>query len=134
MVLTLDEKRYGRLLAKTLPAIIGTEEENEHTLGQIEVLMDKGEKRSPEESRLLDLLVRLVSDFEATNYDLGETTPEKALAYLIEQRGLKQADLLPVLGCSKGALSDMLSGRRGITTAAARKLADFFRVSVDLFV
>jgi hypothetical protein len=43
MVLTPDEKRYGRLLAKALPAVIRSEEENEKTLLQIEGLMDKGD-------------------------------------------------------------------------------------------
>ncbi len=134
LVLTVDEKRYGRLLAKALPAVIRTEQENERTLRQIEALMDKGDDRTPEEDRLLELLARLAADFEAANYDLGESKPNEVLAYLMEQRGMKQVDLLPVLGCSKGAVSDMLSGRREITRANARKLAEFFRLPVELFI
>jgi antitoxin component HigA of HigAB toxin-antitoxin module len=47
---------------------------------------------------------------------------------------MKQVELLPVLGCSKGALSDMLAGRREIARGTARKLADFFKLPVDLFI
>jgi antitoxin component HigA of HigAB toxin-antitoxin module len=47
---------------------------------------------------------------------------------------MKQIDLLPVLGCSKGALSDMLAGRREIARGTARKLAEFFQLPVDLFI
>jgi HTH-type transcriptional regulator/antitoxin HigA len=134
MVLTLDEKRYGRLLAKALPAVIRSEEENEKTLLQIEALMDKGDGRSPEEDRLLELLAKLVADFEAANYDFGTSSPNEVLAFLLEKRGMKQIDLLPVLGCSKGALSDMLAGRREIARGTARKLAEFFQLPVDLFI
>jgi HTH-type transcriptional regulator/antitoxin HigA len=135
MVLTVDEKRYGRLLAKALPAVIRSEEENEKTLLKIEALMDKGNSRSPEEDRLLELLTRLAADFEAANYDFGAAArPNEVLAFLLEKRGMKQVDLLPVLNCSKGALSDMLDGRREIARGTARKLAEFFRLPVDLFI
>ena len=134
MVLTVDEKRYGRLLAKALPAVIRTEEENERALLQIEALMDKGDGRSPEEDRLLELLARLAADFEAANYDFGRSKPNEILAFLLEKRGLRQVDLLPMLGCSKGALSDMLTGRREISRGNAKKLAEFFRLPADLFI
>ena len=48
-------------------------------------------------------------------------------------RGLKQADLLPVFK-SSGYASDVISGRRAISKACARKLAAFFGVSVELFI
>lgn len=134
MVLTIDERRYGRLLAKALPAVIRTEEENEKNLCQIEALMDRGDNRTPEEDRLLELLARLSADFEAEHYDPGESKPNEVLGYLLEKRGMKQIDLLPVLGCSKGTVSDILSGRREISRGNARKLAEFFRLPVDLFV
>jgi hypothetical protein len=67
-VAIIDERRYGRLLAKAVPAVIQTEAENERMLGKIEALMDKGEKRSPEEDRLLELMAKLVEDFEARAY------------------------------------------------------------------
>jgi antitoxin component HigA of HigAB toxin-antitoxin module len=134
MVLTIDEKLYGRLLAKALPAVIRNEEENEKTLLRIEALMDKGYNRNPEEDRLLELLARLAADFEAANYDFGASKPNEVLSFLLDKRGLKQVDLLPVLGCSKGGLSDMLSGRREIARGTAKKLAEFFRLPVDLFI
>jgi len=95
--------------------------------------MDKGEKRSPEEDRLLELLAKLVEDFEAKAYPLGKSTPGDVLAYLMEKRGLKQADLAPVLGCSKSFMSDMVSGRR-IGIGNAKKLAVFFGMPVELFI
>ena len=134
MVLTIDQKRYGKLLAKTLPAVIRTEQENERNLQHIEQLMDKGERRASEEDRLLELLAKLSEDFESTHYDFGDSEPRAVLAMLLEKRDMKQSELLPVLGCSKGALSDMLAGRREISRVSARKLAEYFRLPADLFI
>ena len=134
-VTVIDERRYGRLLAKAAPAVIRTEAENELMLEKVEALMERGEKRSPEEERLLELMARLVEDFEARAYPLrGQSTPGEMLAYMLEKRGLKQVDLLPVLGCSKSFVSEMVSGRRGIGIGNAKKLAAFFEMPVELFI
>jgi len=130
----IDERRYGRLLARALPAVIETDAENERMLDKVEALMDKGEKRSAEEDKLLVLMARLVEDFEARNCPIHEPTPGRLLAYMIEQRGLKQVDLLPVLDCSKSFMSEMVSGRREISKANAKKLAAFFGKPVELFI
>jgi HTH-type transcriptional regulator/antitoxin HigA len=55
------------------------------------------------------------------------------LQYLMEQRGLKQADLVPVIG-SRAQVSDIVNGKRGISKAQAKKLAAFFHTSVELFI
>ena len=67
----LDTKRYGQLLAKTVPAVIKSEQENARTLSIIEDLMAKGEKAlTPEEDALLELLLDLVHTFETKHYPL----------------------------------------------------------------
>ena len=45
----INETRYRRLLSRTMPVVIETEEENERMLAIVEKLMDKGENLSPEE-------------------------------------------------------------------------------------
>jgi HTH-type transcriptional regulator/antitoxin HigA len=55
------------------------------------------------------------------------------LRYLMEQRGLRQADLVPVLG-SRSQVSDAVTGRRAISKAQAKKLAAYFHTSPDLFI
>ena len=61
----IDERRYGRLLAKATPRVIETDEAHQRALSQIEELLEKGEaKRTPEEDALLALLGGLVHDYE----------------------------------------------------------------------
>ena len=130
----LDLKRYGRLLARALPKVIKTEEENERTLAVIESLMEKGERNmTPEEDVLLELLTNLVHDFEEKAYPIPKSDPHEMVAFLLEQRGLAPKDLWPVVG-SKSRVSEILAGKRPITKEQAKKLAEFFHVGVELFI
>jgi HTH-type transcriptional regulator/antitoxin HigA len=51
----------------------------------------------------------------------------------MEQRGLKQADLVPIFR-SRGYVSDVMNRKRAISKAHARQLAGFFQVSPSLFI
>jgi len=51
----------------------------------------------------------------------------------MEERWLKHKDIWPVLG-NKGAATEILSGRRSISKAQAKRPAEFLRVPVDLFL
>jgi len=132
-VRSIDPTRYKRLLSRTMPVIIETEEENERMLKVIEKLMDKGEDLSPEEEKLLKLLTRLVEDFEERYYRPRNATPLEVLQHLMESRDVKQTHLWEVFG-SKGVASEVLNGKRGISKSQARALADYFHVSADLFI
>ena len=132
-VRTIDPVRYRRLLSRTMPVIIETEEENERMLTILEKLMKKGENLSAEEEKLLKLLVRLVEDFEQRFYHPREAEPLEVLHHLMEARGIKQSQLWEVFG-SKGVASEVLNGKRGISKTHARALANYFHVPADLFV
>lgn len=129
----IDPARYRRLLSRTMPVVIETEEENARMLIAVEKLMKKGENLSAEEEKLLKLLVRLVEDFEQRYYRPDEAEPLEVLHHLMEARGIKQSQLWEVFG-SKGIASEVLSGKRGISKTHARALANYFHVPADLFV
>lgn len=132
-VAEINPQKYGGLLAKALPIRIKTEEENDRMLGEAQKLMDKGEQRSPEEDALLDLIVHLIQEFEKSFYHLGEATPHEVLRELMAARGVKQSDLWKLFG-SKGVASEVVNGKRGISKAQAKALAEFFHVSPELFI
>jgi HTH-type transcriptional regulator/antitoxin HigA len=129
----IDEKKYARVLAKLLPRVIATAEEHERMLAEVEKLMDKGERRTAEEDAVLDLMVRLITAYEEERYPIAGFSPREMLLYLMEQRGLRQADLLPIFK-SRGYASDVVNGKRAISKTHARRLAEYFQVSADLFV
>jgi HTH-type transcriptional regulator / antitoxin HigA len=131
--LVIDEKKYARVLARVLPRVITTDEENERMLAEVERLMDKGNRRTAEEDAALDLMVRLIKDYEQEHYPLPDPSPHEMLVYLMEQRGLKQADLLPIFK-SRGYISDVIHAKRAISKAHARQLAEFFKVPAGVFI
>jgi HTH-type transcriptional regulator/antitoxin HigA len=129
----INPQRYGRLLAKVLPVRIETEAENGRMLAEAEKLIEKGDRRTPEEDALLNLLVHLIHQFERDFYHPGGATPHEILKELMAARGLKQSDLLHIFK-SKGVASEVINGKRGISKAQAKALANFFHVSAELFI
>lgn len=128
-----DARLYKRLLANAMPVPVESEEDNERMLAVVERLVGKGEGMSAEEEALLRLLTTLIEDFEEKHYRPEEATPLEVLRHLMEARGLRQSDLWELFG-SKGVASEVLNGKRGISKAQARRLAEYFHVSADLFI
>jgi HTH-type transcriptional regulator / antitoxin HigA len=133
---TLTENTYGKLLSKVRPRVIKTEEENERAIAELEALdirAAQGRPLTPEEAELGELLTALIVQFEAAHYPLGHAAPIDSLRNLMEVRQLRQRDLITVFGASS-VVSDVLKGKRSISKTHARKLAEFFKVPVSLFI
>ena len=62
-----------------------------------------------------------------------ELDPVGALRFVMEDRGLKPADLASVLG-SRAKAYEILSGKRSISKEQAKRLGQFFRVSPAVFI
>lgn len=130
----IENKTYADLVVKVLPTAIQSDEEYEIMLANINELMSKGEMRlSPEEERLLETLAILVESYEDEHYPMPELSPNDFLKCLMEEREVRQSDLLSVFG-SSGVASEVVNGKRSISKAQAKKLAEFFKVSVELFI
>lgn len=95
--------------------------------------LDQREDLTPEEEALAEILTLLIQDYEEKRYPLPRVSPTESLRALMEERGLKHKDVWPVLG-NKGTATEVLAGRRSISKAQARRLAEFLRVPVELFV
>jgi HTH-type transcriptional regulator/antitoxin HigA len=129
----LNERQYRKLLDVTLPVAIRTEEEHHRLLGAAAALMDKPEdEMSEEQGRLLELLSILIDEYESRAQPLPKAQPHMMLAHLLEEKNMKPSDLWAVL--PKSRVSEILNGKRSISKAQARQLAELLRVPVDLFV
>jgi HTH-type transcriptional regulator/antitoxin HigA len=129
----LTEPVYGKLLSRIRPRVIKTAAENERAIAELEALDTLGRPLTREEQALAELLTVLIRQFEESKYPLGHADPLDALRELMEARQVRQRDLIPVFGASS-VVSDVLAGKRGISKAHARKLAEFFRVPGTLFI
>ena len=129
----VDSKRYGKLLAQTLPAVIRTEAENQRLTAELRALDRRYYRLSPEEKELADLMTVLIESFEERHYALDASTPHTRLRSLMREHGLRQRDLLSIFG-SRGVASEIVNGKRAISKAQAKKLARLFHVPADLFL
>lgn len=121
---------------QTLPSVISSDEELERMAEETDRLITKGIKQgslSAEEENLLELLSVLIEKYEDEHYPIPDSSPNEVLKFLMEDRELKQKDLLPIFG-SSGITSEVVNGKRSISKAQAKKLADYFKVSVELFI
>ncbi|MGK7892788.1 MAG: type II toxin-antitoxin system HigA family antitoxin [Xenococcus sp. (in: cyanobacteria)] len=139
MTLTLSKKNYLQLLDKTqiIPKIIETETEYEQYLAVAENLIAKKNNRTPEETALFRLLVKLIEDYEEEVYDLedwSELAPHEILQHLLESSGIKQADLVGIVSPSKGLISSIVNGKRAISKEQAKRLGTHFKVNPSLFL
>jgi len=79
------------------------------------------------------MLTLFIEDYQEKRYPMPHVSPHQSLRALMDDRGLKHKDIWPVLG-NKGAATEILNGQRSISKAQAKRLAEFFRVPIDLFV
>jgi HTH-type transcriptional regulator/antitoxin HigA len=124
---------YGKLLAAELPQPIRNVREFDRMVERLEALDFAKRKLTEEEKALREVLAALIEAYDDEHYHLPEPPPNEMVRYLMEQRALKQADLVPVLG-SRAQVSDLVNGKRGISKAQAKKLAEYFGVSAALFL
>jgi len=81
----------------------------------------------------LDLLLLLVKDYEDKHYHIPDPDPIEVIKLRLEEKGLKQKDLEPIIG-SKGYVSQVLSGKKELTLKMVRGLHSFLGISADILL
>lgn len=132
-VVRLNLQRYAELLAAAVPMRIENASQHQRLLALANKLIRKGAQLSFEEEALLKLLALLIEEYEHRLYPPEKATALEVLTELMAARELKQTDLLPVFK-SKSVIAEIVSGKRGISKANAKALAEFFHVPADLFL
>jgi len=132
---TLSPAKYGKLLSRTMPKRIETGEEMDRFIEIMEPLSRVIEHGTacPEEIALHSLLATLIREYDERTYPLPQGDPISVLQFLMEQRDLRPADLAPIFG-ARSIASLVLNGKRELSKAHIRKLAEFFHVSPAVFL
>jgi HTH-type transcriptional regulator/antitoxin HigA len=133
MSATAVRSDYAALLSTTLPAVIRSEAENARYIAMLEELDSKGNRMTAAERRMADLLTLLIENFEEKHYALKASSPVDVLNELMLANGLKQKDMLDVFG-TPSIVSEVLHGKRQLTTEHIRRLSRRFHVSPEVFI
>lgn len=115
------------------PKIIKTDDQYRAYLAEVDRLAaDDPAPGTPDGDRL-ELLAKLVEDYEKERFRFKRPDPIDAIRFRMEEQGLRQADLAPLLG-GRNRVSEVLAGKRPLTVAAIRALSDALRIPADLLV
>jgi HTH-type transcriptional regulator/antitoxin HigA len=133
MAVKTTRKSYGDVLKQYEPQTIRSEREYNRMLAAADQLMQL-RKRTAAEERVLDLIVALLQHYEDDRYPIPEAPPHRVLAHLIEAKNISQAELARETGVSRQLITEVLAGRRAISSSNVRKFADFFRVEPQVFL
>jgi HTH-type transcriptional regulator/antitoxin HigA len=123
---------YARLLKTALPRPIRTDKELAH-FTELLLELDERNDLSAEEAALAEMVTLLIEDYEEKAHPLPRVSPHESLLAIMSDRGLKHKDIWPILG-NKGSATEVLGGRRSISKAQAKRLAEYFHVPVELFL
>lgn len=124
-------EKYLQLLVKFPPHPINTDEELEAIQAVIDELLDQVDLTTDEET-YLDLLGTLVYNYEQQQNWIPDIYGVELLKMLLQERGLKQKDLLPIFK-TESIISEILKGNRQLTTRHIQELSQYFHVSPAAF-
>ena len=129
-ILTSEAAAHWATIAPILS--IRNEREYDRAVKRMNELLDEiGDNERHPLYSLLDTLGTVVHAYEESHYKMPKAKGGQILRYLMEESGLKQADLSEI--GSQGVVSEILSGRRELNTRQIGLLAKRFGVSPAVF-
>jgi HTH-type transcriptional regulator/antitoxin HigA len=112
-------------------APIRNEKDYQNALDRLEVIFDA--KRGSEEGDELEILSILIDRYENEHFPIGMPDPIEAIKFRMEQMGMKQKDLVEVIGF-KSRVSEVLSKKRKLTLEMIRKLNTSLHIPTEVLV
>ena len=89
-------------------------------------------QHTPENDEL-GLLILLIKDYDDRNYALPKIDVLDIIKEKMNEQGLKNKDLEPIIG-SKSYVSSILSGKRELTLKIAQRLKEYFNLPAEVFL
>jgi len=81
----------------------------------------------------LGLLSFLVEEYEIAAHPIPDVTPAEVILYMMDMKGLKQQDLVPVLG-TKGNVSKILSGKANLQLKDIHPVSRMLGIPVEALI
>jgi HTH-type transcriptional regulator / antitoxin HigA len=113
-------------------SVINSETQNREYLARLAELTRQAGHTS-EELAYMKLLATLIEKFERNHYQFADPDPVAVIRELMEANGLKQKDMLEVLGGHESVVSEILNRKRSLTRNHIMRLSEKFGVSPAVF-
>ncbi|MGQ0640591.1 MAG: helix-turn-helix domain-containing protein [Gemmatimonadaceae bacterium] len=116
------------------PRVLHNAKDYRTAVAAIDALLDRNAAKGTREYELLELFSLLVEDYETRHIpEPPIPTPEAVVDFMLEQRGMKRADLAAHFG-GRSRVSDFFAGKRELSVGQIQTLRRLFGVSADLLL
>ena len=104
-------------------------------VAEIDQLLDADPKRGTQAYDRLEFLSVLVEAYEDERNPIDESagSPQSAVAFMLEQKGMTRADLAPLMG-GKARVSEFFAKKRRLSVEQVRALRDKLGIPADLLI
>ncbi len=110
---------------------IRNEKDYQKALERLEIIFDA--KRGTEEGDELEILAIVVDNYENENFPIGMPDPISAIKFRMEQMGMKQKDLVEMVGF-KSRVSEIMNNKRKLTLDMIRKLSANLHIPTEVLI
>ncbi|KJJ39011.1 helix-turn-helix domain-containing protein [Aequorivita vladivostokensis] len=110
---------------------IRNEADYQKALERLEVIFDA--KRGTEEGDELEILAMVIDNYENENFPIDLPDPIAAINFRMEQMGLKQKDLVKMIGF-KSRVSEIMNKKRKLTLEMIRKLNADLNIPTEILI
>ena len=117
------------------PHVLRNAREYRAAVAEIDRLLDGEPKRGTDAYDRLEFLAVLVEAYEAEYDPIDESmsTPQSAVEFMLEQKGMDRSDLAEIMG-GKSRVSEFFAGKRALSTEQIRRLRDALGIPADLLL
>jgi len=115
------------------PRLIKTNDQYRLYVAEAAKLAARDPSPQSKEGGRLELLAKLIEDFEKERYQFRKPDPVEAIVFRMEQRGLRQKDIANLLG-GKNRASEVLSRKRPLTLPMIRAIYEKLDVPAELLI
>ena len=110
---------------------VNSEQAYDGAIERIETLW--GAESGTPEGDELDVLLTLVRVYEKENHPVPPPTPIEAIRFVMDQKGMKQADMVPYIG-SPSKVSEILRGKRTLSLSMIRSLHTHLSIPAEILI
>jgi len=115
------------------PKIIQDDTQYDRALKELEELILQDPDEGTEERGKIELLSLLIGDYENRSYQIPLPDPIEAIKFRMEQEGLRQRDLVHIIG-SRSKVSEVLNRKRSLTLSMIRALHSSLGIPAEVLL
>ena len=115
------------------PHVLKSDAEYDTAIAEIERLVDADVEAGSEGYDRLEFLSVLVEHYEDERYPMGAVTPQQAVTFMLEQKGLNRSELDGMMG-GKSRVSEFLNGKRELSKSQVEGLRRQLGIPADILL